>query len=154
MTDKTMKVRDILGSEAHIARTHVLRDNTGREHTFVFPPGTHVEVPYEIALRLIPIDGFEVLDAKTGRRIVVDQARGQLTKLDLKPDEVIANLEELTRDSLMVRARNLPGGDKLGQGSAKSDLVAFIMTGGATPRVDDAVEPDGVGGEIRLDKAA
>lgn len=143
MSERTLEVSDILADRAGVSRTHTLLDATGAAHDFTFVAGQRTAVPFGMAFGLVANPGFAVYDDKSGRRIKADPARSAMAKLDLKPDETVANLEELTREALLARARRLPGGETLAPGTAKHDVVLFVMAGGVQAERDigDLDEP-------------
>ena len=50
-----------------------------------------------------------------------------LGEFRLNPGQVVANLQELSRDSLLVRAQRLPGGEQFKANAKIEDLIAFLL---------------------------
>ena len=110
------------------SRTHELILSNGNIEKITFPNETAaVPVSTEVALKLSRIDGFEVKDTKG--LIVIPQQVEEETSLgeviSLASDQVIANLSELTKEALILRANEVGGTFK--GNTPKETLIQFLV---------------------------
>lgn len=132
----TCKVRDLLALDQ--PRTHELPGEDGRLVSYTFKPREHLPMPMAQAMMLVANDGFEVLDP-AGKRLQVRTPGGQggaSKGIVLRPDEVVARLDELTLDALLQRATRLPGGDELKKNDGKDKVIAFMLSAGQDDGTD------------------
>ena len=106
------------------------RTHTVNGEAITLKPGEQKYLPPGVAAKFLSSDSFTVRNeegdvvsslSKSG----VNQA-GQVKKFDLGPDEVVASLEELTKDALLGRAARFPGGERLSK-AKREDLITFIQ---------------------------
>lgn len=88
--------------------------------------GTEMEMDH--AMQFLKDKAFIVTDAE-GNRVepVPVQKDGGTGSLVLKPNEVIADLNELTTRSLYKRCKVIAGSDKIVEGTEREDMVDFLM---------------------------
>jgi hypothetical protein len=147
MTTVTMaKVRDLNATTE--PRTHDLVDADGVKAAYAFPPGAWVDVPLTIATRwLVGNSGFEVKgpDGQVLKLVAQPQEAAGGRGLVLRPDQVVASLDELTIDALMSRVQ--ARGGKLTKADGKQKMVAFLLSGGAAAAgaIDDAPAGEALG---------
>lgn len=109
--------------EAHKdARVHTHMIN-GRPVNFSFLPGVPLKMPRAHALKFLQ-PGWMVTDMD-GNELHAPPKLGDGGMKDLRPDQVIANLEELTAAALKFRVAAMPGGEMLRKAD-KVDMIAFI----------------------------
>jgi hypothetical protein len=111
------------------SRAHDVVLNDGTVKNYAFPnESTFIPVPTEVAMKLSKIPGFEVKD--TRGLVVVPQQIEEQTGLNeivsLSSDQVIANLNELTKEALIVRANAPELGGKFKNNASKESLVQFL----------------------------
>ena len=151
------KVRDPAASAGN-PRKHVLLDENKREVPFNFLDGHgYIDCPYRYAIQFARIPEFEVLD-NHGRRIRAVEQTPRVRGIQLNNNEVIAELDELTTQSLMERA-NKAGGSFKGNAS-RASLITFLsnMAGlkieaadsGKEEEIADLEDEDGEVGETDL----
>lgn len=111
--------------------THSVRQ---REHEIIFNgeiETIHFEynkptlMPFEKAIKFRQ-EGFIVKDPN-GFQVVGPNKQVDTITDKLAPDEVIARLDELTIESLIVRAVMRPGGEHYSKSSSKTDLIKFLL---------------------------
>ena len=129
------KVTDLLatnGPRVHDLATNPARGGAREFKGFAFPDHrTAVEVPEEFALGLVGNDGFLVVD-HTGRELkavaqAVEQAGAAPAEITMRDDQVVARLDELTKEALMTRAVAIDG-DNAEAHKTKDQLIDFIRT--------------------------
>ena len=161
MTEIAMaKVRDLNARDE--AREHDLVAADGSVKRYRFEPRQHTEMPLALATRwLVGNIGFEVLGPDGQRLALVPQAQqaAQGPGLVLRPDQVVASLDELRLEALLVRA-NAAGG-KFARTAGKRRLIEFLLDEGPAPAeqggsprsapIDDTPEGEKLG---QLEKAA
>lgn len=129
MTETMAQVRDLNAIDA--PRTHDLTDQDGRVTAYTFHPRQHTAVPLTVATRwLVGNNGFEVLgpDGQVLKLVQQPQDAAGGRGLVLRPDQVIASLDELTQDALIARAA--AKGGKFTKASGKKAVVEFLLAGG------------------------
>lgn len=143
------RVRDLYARER--VRVHELRDADGKFEDYAFPPGQHIEIPMDIALSLVPNEGFEVIgpDGKVLRMTALPAGQGNAV---LKPDQVVATLAELTDAALYNRARGRIGGEIVSRGWPRTQLMSFLL--GETLGQNQAQDAPGEDGEAVLEDDA
>lgn len=121
--------------------------------SFTFKAGEKKRLPFDVAIRF-NLPGFIVTDPRTGNRYEPPPAAPEGgAALLLKPNEVVARLDELTLDALLVRVKVLPGGEKLTRTHGKDALAAFIANYN-TQRNSPVINPSkGVDPVDRIDGA-
>lgn len=125
MDTKTLHVEDTTALPDHPDRVHEMIVD-GRRTAFTFKPGEKKPMPIDLALRFNQ-SGFIVSDPDTGD--VYEPAPAQpagAAALVLKANEVVARLDELTAEALLIRAKVMPGGEALNRSSGKERLMAFV----------------------------
>lgn len=85
------------------------------------------QMPEEHALKFLRDKAFVVMDdkAKQVKPVEVKEITG--VKMRLEPDETIAKFEEMTRESLLRRAKVLPGSEELKASDDKETIIAFLV---------------------------
>jgi len=108
--------------------------------SFAMAPGTPLPVTKEVALQFAKLATFTVRTPSGARIKPADPKQSTDGKVKLGPGQVVADVDELTADALLKRARLLPGGNSLPASPKRSDLVDFVLAGGADE--DGFVEDD------------
>ena len=120
-----MGVKDINCTVRYPERFH---DIYVEEETFTYKMvrNKHTEMLYEHACQFAQHDGFEVIDEKGKVFKPLRELRDQMGEItnQLDPDEVVANLEELTNDALADRANAMGG--SFARTHAKVKIIDFI----------------------------
>ncbi len=101
----------------------------GAAHVWAFVHGHPTKMPRADGLKFLRAKGFIVKD-QSGRTLgaVTDPlSLEQGAGVALAPDQVVANLRELTMPALLARANVLDGGEKFGGNSARDEIVAFLV---------------------------
>lgn len=129
------------------ARRHDLLDADGKIVSFDFMPNRYTAVPLTMATRfLVGNSGFEVL-GPDGQvlRLMAQPQTGAGPGIVLRPDQVIASLDELTLDALVTRA--VAKGGKFTKASGKKAVVEFLVGGAPAPAgtIDDLPEDEPLG---------
>ena len=112
------------------ARRHDLIEPDGSVKAYEFMPGRYTAVPLTVATRyLVGNSGFEVKgpDGQILKLVQQPQDAAGGRGLVLRPDQVIASLDELTQDALIARAAVLGG--KFTKASGKKAVVEFLIAG-------------------------
>jgi hypothetical protein len=115
-------------------REHDLVWPDGKKDRFPFPPRKFVEIPQVLAVRwLVGNKGFEVREGGPDGQVLKmapvaqDTARGKAS-IQLRNDQVIAVLDELTLEALLARVQK--AGGQMTRANGKKALVDFLMTDG------------------------
>lgn len=96
-----------------------------------FKPGQRVSLDSHVAAAFLSSASFEVLN-ENGDKVSslpkqsVSQA-GVSGGINLEPGQVIASLDELTKEALIARAARIPGGERLNARSSRNDVLAFLQ---------------------------
>lgn len=130
------------------ARRHDLMDADGKITAYDFMPGRYTEVPLALATRwLVGNIGFEVKgpDGQILKLVAQPQDAAGGRGMVLRPDQVIASLDELTQDALIARAA--AKGGKFTKASGKKAVVEFLLAGGVPLEggIDDTPENEALG---------
>lgn len=128
------------------ARSHDIQMNDGSVKSFQFPnESSYIPVPAEVAMRLSRIPSFEVKDSR-GLTVIpqqVEEETGMGEVVSLAADQVIANLNELTKEALTLRANSPELGGKFKANTSKETLIQFITDHNlANPATDDGFESE------------
>lgn len=119
----------------------------GKRTAFTFKSGEKKRLPFDVAIRF-NLPGFIVTDPRTGSRYEPPpEAPESGAVQQLKPGEVVARLDELTIDALLIRVKVLPGGDKFSRTHGKEALAAFIAnhnTKKLVPQTNPNRAPDAI----------
>ncbi len=103
--------------------THQARSGASYELSSVNP----CEMPLEDAYTFLVDSAFEVRDSR-GRVIRPPSTKKvEGGRVDLAEDEVIAGLEELTKDALLKRCKRHEGSDDIKLSTSKNDMTAFLV---------------------------
>jgi hypothetical protein len=100
----------------------------GAEVTHEFQPGKPLAMPYAHAMKFLGIPAFQVADDQ-GSRVTppADPKKSETTEgVHLADDEVVARLDELTMEALLLRANMAPGGEKLKKNDGRATVQAFL----------------------------
>ena len=103
--------------------------------------GDGTPVPLAHAVQFLKDPAFVVLDEKDQRMQMQGPAEKRVD-MKLPPHQVIANLEELRVDSLVVRAKQFPGSESLTRNSGRAKLINFIMAGGVSDDIKSVTLDD------------
>lgn len=142
MSEPIFQVVDLTATQGP-RRHEIVQD--GRSHVYVFESADQpVAMPRAHALTLVGNAGFAVHEPSGQRLHTRPAAAGPLV---LRPDEVVARLEELTVDALLARAQALAGGGRFKRaGARRDDLIAFLIAGlaaaGGAVDAEEALEVD------------
>ena len=111
--------------------------------TYEFSPGVPTRMPEAHAMKFLA-SGFPVVDEKDRSVKGFRKSEPDGSVPALAPDEVIASLDELTQEALLVRAQAAPGGEAFKRGAKKSDLIDFLVASGGLASSDEqpASDPD------------
>lgn len=92
-------------------------------------------MPLSHAIAFLKDAAYIVLDAD-GNELVATAPQGdEYRNMPLPPNMVVANLAELTLDSLMIRAGQLPQGNTVVKAWGKERVIEFIMASGMPTNV-------------------
>jgi len=120
-------VLDLTATQDNPVREHVILVN-GLQKKCVFKFGEKLELEQPEALKFSGNDGFIVYDEQGNVFTQVKEvSQGAEIGQKLAPDQVLANLTELSREALLNRAAVLPGGE-------------VFMAKGAKPRLETVIE--------------
>lgn len=122
--NEIVDVVDLNASRVGAKRTHRLG---GRNYDFNGPDP--VELPFDVALRLVGNEGFEVRK-KDGtvirpKRQATTDMSGQV--VSLRSDQTIATYAELSKAALLERANALPGGGHFRHNTRPEDIIQFLI---------------------------
>lgn len=127
--NKNLRVLD--KTAIHGKRIHELPNGKGGYDRHTFEPDTYLTLPPHAASPLIGNDAFvvETSDGIVLRPIVETVGRGEgEAKITLSPDQVIASLDELTKDALYLRARNAGVGEGLHPiKTPREELISVVL---------------------------
>jgi hypothetical protein len=102
------------------------KDNDAKEY------GLHAHQPCEMPLRhalyFLPHDDFKVV-GPDGRQMKFDVTPDDSESVGLPAHKVVATLDELTLEALVIRAQRLPAGKRASRNWGKEALAKFIMDG-------------------------
>lgn len=116
------KVRDTTATAG--AKTHIMLNAKGGKVPFTFPNDYDlIQVPYHYALQFARIAEFQVYDQNM--RLIRAVATEQVNGVRLERDEVIAKLEELTKEALYNRA--IKAGGNFKSGASKQEFMDFLL---------------------------
>jgi hypothetical protein len=123
------QARDLLAVDG--PRTHDFPDESGKLRSITFEPRRFVAVPMDVAMILVGNEGFEVRDPN-GTPLKVQKHTGPVGNqgIVLRPDEVVAKLDELSTEALLERAKRFPEGGKLKKADGRAALISFILSAG------------------------
>lgn len=108
-------------------RTHEIVYD-GKVKAFTFKYGEKQKMPVDLALKFLKHDAFVVTDPDTGNRYEPTPAAPDMgLGVKLQPGECVARYDELSLESLIVRAKQLPGGEKLNRNLGKQAVIDFIL---------------------------
>jgi hypothetical protein len=147
MIDVAMaQVEDLNATAGNVEREHDLLAADGSVHHFTFEPRKETAVPLALATRwLVGNSGFRVkVDGQVLKLVAPKQVAVQGPGHVMRPNEVVATLDELTLDALLARVQKAggQGGSQrsapLGRAAGKKALIEFLMTGDAPTDVDQA----------------
>lgn len=100
----------------------------GRRKPITFKANEKVELPAEEALKFLVDESFIITTAKEGgQRIVPPPKVEDDGEIRLKPDECIAKFSEIETKGLVLRAKQLPGGDAITLQTPRDQIIAFLM---------------------------
>lgn len=122
------------GKEA--VRTHeFLEDGVAVPFDFYYRKPT--KVPVQHALRLVGNQDF-VVRTESGKILKPKPKAAGGMQATLAPNQVVAELDELTASALFTRASKMKGGDKLDpeKSYSRTELIEFIMCGDVDPDAD------------------
>lgn len=130
-------VRDTLATRG--MRAHELVDSAGKKKVFTFLDSTTpVEVPTDMAIELIKIEGFAVSKTPDGEPL--RPAGRETNGLALASDEIVAKFHELTHDALLHRCNSLDA--NFNKNTSKNTMIAFLAGGDIEESEDDPYEVD------------
>jgi len=120
----------------------------GQIKPYRFEYGKPLELPRAIAVKFLREPAFQLTDSQ-GNQIPYDptptqpdQAQaGQKFRID--PDKTVARYDELTTESLLRRALELPSGEKFGTGKpSRKALIEFIIETRTEAQIADMAKPE------------
>ena len=96
--------------------------------SYEFTPHQRVEMPFEHAVKFLPHDAFIVTKDEEGKERFdpTPSKPSEGATIKIAPNQVIANLSELTVDALVIRSNQVAGGEKLRKQDGKDTLIAFL----------------------------
>lgn len=122
---KNLLVNDQSATGSHPVRIHELMID-GIIRSYKFEYGKKTELPYEIGIKFMK-DGFDVYEPGSDVPMRAPAVTDTTSNIRLAPDEVVARLDELTDDSLVLRVALKPGGEKLAVGEFdREKTIAFL----------------------------
>lgn len=147
-TAERPEMMNVLDTTAQAApRTHTILVN-GLEVNHTFHAGTPLTLPFAHAMRFVAIPSFVVTDPANGDRISppADPKKSETTLgVILDDGEVVARLDELHIDALILRANLIPGGEGMSKRSGKDAVLAFLadhLRSRKTAARKDAAKPE------------
>lgn len=144
-TEKRFLVIDHSVGEQNPLREHTLRVN-GADLVVRFRFGESTFLPEDVAMKFV-MAGFTVRDAED-IEIAVPVVTDDTIKIRIGPDEVVANLSELTAQALLLRSVALPDGERfLATPEDRPSMIAFLSGNAAKDEfvadgLDDLLEDD------------
>lgn len=144
-SEKLLRVTDSSCTAECPERTHTIKVR-GELIDIKFKLGEEKLLPFEQGVKFM-VDGFKVEEAD-GSSLVLPAVAKDNVKASLGADEAVANLEELTLSSLILRASQKAGGEIYlnATDSDRDDIIAFIK-GKPPVAAADETKADVVGEE-------
>lgn len=140
----TLRVEDTTATPEYPSRTHDIMIGEVRK-PITFKYGEPLELPVDVALKFLKDEAFVVTDPRTGDRIEpTPHTPDAGESLSLGPDEVVARLSELHQGALLLRAMQLPGGDKFSKKTPRDVLTAFLTEHRTKAMVRSTVDAAGI----------
>lgn len=121
---KLYEVCDSSCTQAKPERIHdIIIDGQVKQVKFTYAQKTML--PFSEAMKFHSKEGFQVLDDKG---IVLQRVPETPLEaaIKLNPDQVIANLSELSSEALYARAVGLTGGEKFRPNSSRGSIIEFL----------------------------
>lgn len=115
--------------------------------TYKLGSDTPTPMPIEHAMKFLVDKSFVVTDGAGKRIEPVIKREGGTGGFKLAPNEIIADLSELTKEALQKRAMIMPGSEELKASASKDTLIEFIMAQHAQNNVGKSRGSEGVIGE-------
>ena len=141
-------VMDTTATVVHPERIHEIVID-GKVISYTFKAQERTKMPFAHAMKFLKHDWMEVTDEngrpyKAAPGVELDAAG--MPTITLPPDQVIANLNELTKEALRIRVHAEPGGEKFTKRVSIDKLIAFLIEsrGAGT---DEEPEPPSAGDE-------
>lgn len=106
-------------------RTHEMIVD-GQIQSFTFKAGEKLVLAAPIALRFLKEESFVVTDPETGKRIRPVPKTPDGGAFELGEFELVARLDELSTEALLVRCRQEAGGEKLKRNASRESLLEFL----------------------------
>lgn len=89
--------------------------------------GDGVEMPFPHAMKFLVDKAFVVKNRRGDRIAPPAKTEGGLGALQLQPDQVVANLSELSKQSLYKRCAMLPGGERVATTDEPGVMIEFLV---------------------------
>lgn len=125
----TMLVLDTTAKDGPRVHEQIVNDSIQQ---FTFMPGKGLPLSTAIAVKFLKHDGFKRVDAE-GNLLEWRRAPKQPDELGageaikVGDAETIARVDELSKQALLQRALEMPGGEKFTAASDRTDMVDFIV---------------------------
>jgi hypothetical protein len=134
---ETLLVLDTTATAAYPTRTHEhIVDGLPQQVTFKV--GEKLALPVALALKFLKDPAFIVTDPATGMRYDPTPKEPQGNSLELAPNEIIARIDELSTDALVIRAKQIDGGENFKKQDGREKLIAFLADKTKANRVREA----------------
>jgi hypothetical protein len=117
-------VQDTTATADYPTRTHELVVD-GAVKRFTFNVGERHKLPVEIALRFLKVKSFIVTD-ENEKRYDPTPVDPQASDFQLADNEVVALVSELSTEALVIRAKQIPGGEKMKAKDGREALIEFV----------------------------
>ncbi len=98
----------------------------GRPKSFTFKAGEKLKLPPEEALRFLRDPSF-IITTEKGAQLVAPPMIEDGAEIRLKPDECVAKLTELETKALVLRAKQLTGGEAVTLSTPREAIIEFLM---------------------------
>lgn len=140
-------VEDLNATRVGVERAHDIIV-AGEIITYPFRPRHSTKMPFAHAVKFLKNKAFRVTDASGKVYEPIAEAKPEArASLSIADDEVIARLDELTVESLAIRANALDGGEGFKKSSRKADIMAFLIERARQSRDPSARRAPGRGGD-------
>ena len=119
-------------------REHYYRSGDNR-HKVVFKFGEVCSLAMDVAMKFNK-PGFKLIDPKTNKELGMPASMDETIRLQIGPDEVIANYNELTDTALKMRAALKPGGENYAKPEVEREEVLLFLLGNLKAEAHDDLQ--------------
>jgi hypothetical protein len=134
---ETLYVMDTTATPAYPTRTHEhLIDGVPTQFTFAV--GQKLPLSIDKALKFLKDPAFIVTDADGKRYDPTPKEPTGAAAVELAPNELIARIDELSTDALVIRAKQINGGEGFKKQDGREKIIAFLIEKTAATRANEA----------------